>query len=82
VGARFSAPVPTEPGSHPAFDTMGTASFPGVKRPKRGVDHPFPSSAEVEEMFRHYRIILRELVINICDNLGNNCAFVGLSTKQ
>jgi hypothetical protein len=28
---------------------MGTGSFPGVKRPGRGVDHPPPSSAEVEE---------------------------------
>jgi len=27
---------------------MGTGSFPGVKRPGRGVDHPSPSSAEVE----------------------------------
>jgi len=29
--ARFSAPVQTGPGVHPAFCTMGTASFPGVK---------------------------------------------------
>jgi hypothetical protein len=28
---------------------MGTGSFPGVKRPGRGVDHPPPSSAEVKE---------------------------------
>ena len=27
---------------------MGTGSFPGVNRPGRGVDHPPPSSAEVE----------------------------------
>jgi hypothetical protein len=27
---------------------MGTGSFPGVKRPGRGVDHLPPSSAEVE----------------------------------
>jgi hypothetical protein len=48
VGARFSAPVQTGPGAHPASYTMGTGSFPGVKRPGRGVDHPPPSSAEVE----------------------------------
>jgi len=30
VGARFSAPVQTGPGSHPASCTMGTRSFPGV----------------------------------------------------
>jgi len=28
---------------------MRTGSFPGVKRPGRGVGHPFPSSAEVKE---------------------------------
>jgi len=28
---------------------VGTGSFPGVKQPGRGVDHPPPSSAEVEE---------------------------------
>ena len=30
-GARFSAPVQTCPGAHPASCTMGTESFPGVK---------------------------------------------------
>jgi hypothetical protein len=39
VGARFSAPVQTGPGDNPASYTMGTGSFPGVKRPGRGVDH-------------------------------------------
>ena len=29
--ARFSAPVQTGPGAHPASCTMGTGSFPGVK---------------------------------------------------
>ena len=38
--ARFSAPIQTSPGAHPASCTMGTGSFPGVKRPGRGVDHP------------------------------------------
>jgi len=49
MGARFSAPVQTGPGAHPAPCTMGTVSFPGVKRPGRGVDHPSPYSAEVKE---------------------------------
>jgi len=31
VGARFSAPVQTGAGAHPASCTMGTRSFPGVK---------------------------------------------------
>ena len=29
--ARFSAPVQTVPGAHPASCTMGTGSFPGLK---------------------------------------------------
>ena len=44
VEARFSTPVQTGPGAHPASYTMGTGSFQGVKRPGRGVDHPPPSS--------------------------------------
>jgi hypothetical protein len=45
---RFSAPVQTGPGAHPASCTMGTGSFPGVKQARRGADHPPRSSAEVE----------------------------------
>jgi len=41
VGVRFSVPVQIGPEAHPASYTMGTGSFPGVKRPGRGVDtHP------------------------------------------
>ena len=47
VGARFSAPVQTGAGGYPASYTMGTGSFPGVKRSERAVNHPPPSSAEV-----------------------------------
>jgi hypothetical protein len=54
VRARFSAPVQTGPGAYPAFYTMGTGSFSGVKRPGRGVDHPPPSSAEVKERVKLY----------------------------
>jgi len=49
VGGGFSAPVQTDPGAHPASYTMGTGSFPGVKRPRRGVNHQPPSRAEVKE---------------------------------
>jgi len=54
VGARFSAPVQTGPGAHPASYTMGTRSFLGVKRLGRGVDYPPPSSAEVKERLELY----------------------------
>jgi hypothetical protein len=50
VGARFFAHVQTGPGAHPASCTMGTGSFPGVKRPGRGASHPPPSSAEVNTL--------------------------------
>jgi len=53
-GRRFYAPVQTDPGAHPASCIMGTASFPGVKRPGRGVGHPPPSSAEVRERVELY----------------------------
>ena len=41
-GARFSAPVQTGRGAHPASYSMGTGSSPGVKRPRRGLDRPHP----------------------------------------
>jgi len=53
-GARFSAPVQTGPGALPAFYATGACSFPGVKRPGRGVDHPSISSAEVKERVEVY----------------------------
>ena len=34
--------------------TLGTGSFPGVKWPGRGVDHPPPYSAEVKERVELY----------------------------
>jgi hypothetical protein len=46
VGARFSSPVQTGPGTHPASCTMCTGSFPGGKeRPGRDADSSLPSSA-------------------------------------
>ena len=38
----------------PPSYTMGTGSFPEVKRPGRGVDNPPPSSAEVEGRVEQY----------------------------
>jgi hypothetical protein len=46
-GVRFFAHIQTSPGAHPAYCTVGTGSFPGVKRPGLGADNPPPSSAEV-----------------------------------
>jgi hypothetical protein len=40
MGAMLSAPVQTGPVAHPALCAMGTGSFPGIKHPARGVNHP------------------------------------------
>jgi len=45
VGTRISTPGQAGSGAYPASYTVGIGSFPGVKRPGRGVDHPPPSSA-------------------------------------
>jgi hypothetical protein len=52
--ARFSAPVQTGPGAHPAFCTMCSGVFPRAKRPGRGVDHSTLSSAEVKGRIELY----------------------------
>ena len=53
-GARFSAPVQTGPGAHPASCTMGTGSLPGDKeRPGRDADTS-PSSAVGHERVELY----------------------------
>jgi len=49
VGARFTVPDQTGCGAHPASYTMGIGSFPGLKRPESGDDHPPPSSAKVKK---------------------------------
>ena len=49
MAARFSAPVHTGSAAHRASYTKGTGSFPGVKRPRGGVNNPPPSSAQVKE---------------------------------
>ena len=41
-GARFSAPVQTGPGAHPASCTMGTGSFPGAKSGRGVTLTPYP----------------------------------------
>jgi hypothetical protein len=53
-GARYSASIQAEHRDHPASYTMCTGSFPGVKRPGRGVEPTTPSSAEVKERVKLY----------------------------
>jgi len=42
MGARFSAPVQTDPEAHPASCKMGTVSFPGVSCGRRVTLTPSP----------------------------------------
>jgi hypothetical protein len=49
VMAKFFAQVQTGTGAHPSSCTMGTGTFPAVKRLGRGADHPPPSSAGVKK---------------------------------
>jgi len=52
---RFSAPVQTGPGVHPASCTVcNRASFPGVKRPGRGVHRAPQSTAEIKQRVELY----------------------------
>jgi hypothetical protein len=51
---RFSAPVQTGPGDHPASCTMSTGSFSGVKLPERDVVHPLLTNAEFNERVELY----------------------------
>jgi hypothetical protein len=51
---RFFTPVQKVPGTHPVSCTMGTVSFPGVKRPEFGFDHPHPYSSEFKERAEIY----------------------------
>jgi len=54
TGCKISAPLQTGPEAHPASYSMGTGSFPGVKRPERGVDNPPPPSAEETKTIQLY----------------------------
>ena len=54
-GGRYF-PHPSSPAlvAHPGSCTMGTGSFPGVKRPERGVDQPPSSIVRVKERVELY----------------------------
>ena len=52
---RFSVSVQSPLDAHPAFFTMDTGSFPGVKRPARGADQALPSRAKTAHGLELYR---------------------------
>jgi hypothetical protein len=47
---RLSTPIQTCPKAHPVSYTMGTlVSFPGIKSPGHGINHPPQSTVKVKE---------------------------------
>jgi hypothetical protein len=54
VGAKFSAPLQTDPVAHLSSSTMDTRFFFRIKWPEFGVHHPPPSSNEVKEKEKLY----------------------------
>ena len=53
-GGEISPPFTTDPVTHPASCIMSTGSFPAIKRPRRGVNHP-PHLVKVKVKFSRYR---------------------------
>ena len=53
IESRWGGGVQTGPGARPAPYTMVTGSFPGVKRPGRGFDHPPQLAARLMEEWRY-----------------------------
>ena len=54
MAGRFSELVENGPWAQPGPSTKGTESFPGVKRPGRGSNHPPPTYADVKERLELY----------------------------
>jgi hypothetical protein len=54
VGVKIFRTRSDRPGTHPASYTMGTGSFPGIKQPGRGVDHPSPCNTEFKGRVQLY----------------------------
>jgi hypothetical protein len=55
-GERFSVPVQTAPGAHTASYTRGAGSFPRVKWPGGGVDHPSHLASMFKKEYRYTSI--------------------------
>ena len=54
VAAKFSAPVQTGPGAHPASCTMGTGSFSGVKSGRGVTRTPHPLLVPLVKIWQSY----------------------------
>ena len=65
MGPTFPLPFQTGSEGHSASCTMNTDSFPGVKRPEGGADHPHPSKAEVANRLELY-LRLPSVLVQAC----------------
>jgi len=79
-GAKFSAPTQTDTEAQPATCTMGTGSFPGVKRPGRGADHP-PHLAPRLKKGRTVTL-LPLWVFVACSRVNFNCIHIYIYTYR
>ena len=77
VVVKFSAPVQTGPGTHPASYTVITRLFPGVKWLGRGINYAPPSSAKVEERVEQY---LYSHLSSIMAGCRVNCRMTEMTT--
>jgi hypothetical protein len=53
VAARFSAPVHTGHGAHPAYFTVSNGSLAGVKRPWHGVNNPPHLAPRLKKVYNY-----------------------------
>jgi hypothetical protein len=71
--ARFAAPVQNGPEAQLYSHTMGTGSFPGLKRPGRGANHSPPSNAGVKATVNalfYFSLNLHDLIYGeLCLNI-------------
>jgi len=58
LGSNLDANTRPDPEPHPELYTMGTGSFPVVKRPGRGPEHQPRSSPDVKERIELYISLL------------------------
>jgi len=56
-GVRFSAPVQTVSDAHPNYCTMGSGSFPGVKRPGCGLNHWAPLAPRLKKDYVCFHLL-------------------------
>jgi hypothetical protein len=62
---EFYAVVRTGPGVHPASYTMGTGLFPGLKRPKRGVNTNRHLAPKLNKQYSYISLLLHRAFLRV-----------------